>query len=222
MTSDNAIAIAEVAGLFHGMGALQFAAKLYQRAHELGTLFGAMARGTPIAGTNGAVIPPGRYWLDLVNDNTRKAWVDWTVSKPEVVIERSDWQAGDPQHVVQTVFFTIPSNATNYGMPGVIFPTQVLGFPTIATPATQTQADTVQRPPPMTYADAAKEVATTYQQAVQSGVKSVAQAAGSTAGAVTKGAFEGLGLTTPKLIGLGVIAGLLLITINRILSPLRI
>lgn len=206
MSSTNPHAILEVGRIFERMGAYDFAMPLYQRVHNFAFSFGAMARGTPIAGTNGAVIPPGRYWIDLVDDNKRKAWTNWTIYKPEIKVEKSDWEAGDPQHVVQTVIFVIPSTATNYGMPGVLFPTQVLGFPTIADTVVQKQADTVQRPPPMTYTDAAREVMSTSSQALGS----VAQGVGTLASDVGKGLGQGLGLSTTKmaLLGAGLLVGL--------------
>jgi hypothetical protein len=204
MSSKNRDAVLRVAQLFHAMGDFAKAKQLYQRTYQFGFAFGAMARGTPIAGTNGAVIPPGRYWIDLTTDEKRKAWVNFTVDKPEVIVEKTDWDAGTPQNVVETVIFTIPPTANNYGKPGVLFPTKVLGFPTIAAATVKSKEDTVQRPAPMTYTEAAKEVVTTSGKAVGTavgtGVKSLGE--GVSAGLGVSPTVLWLGLGTAALLAL--------------------
>jgi len=181
--------------------------------------FGAMARGTPIAGTNGAVIPPGRYWTDLTDDSHRKAWVDLTTDKPEIKIEKSTWSA-DAGRVIETVIFSIPPTASNYGLPGVFWPTKILGFPTIAGPAdspysVQSKADTVQRPPPMTHTEAFTELPGMLEHSIDY----VAEAAGKAAGAAAKGATGGLGITTGEGIAIGVAALVGLFLLNRLSMP---
>ena len=88
-------AIYEVARAFEAMGVVDKASVLYQRAHGLAVFaFGAMARGTPVKDTNGAVIPPGRYWLDAMGDK-RKALTDWIKSKPEIRVETTEDHADE-------------------------------------------------------------------------------------------------------------------------------
>lgn len=115
-----------------------------------GSDIGAMERGVPIPNTEGAVIPPGRYWLDVFN---QAPFVDWLHEKPEVQVETTE-DKGDG-HVFY--IFSIPSSATNYGKPGVWFPTVQLGFPTIASAGVQTSDDTVQKPDAPTATDIAKD-----------------------------------------------------------------
>jgi hypothetical protein len=247
MVSMNPDAILEVAGAFGDLGEEDIAQALYTRVSLLEapsrvmptfgtqgngrrTTFGAMQRGTPIPNTNGAVIPPGRYWIDVVGDAKRKAWVDWSTSKPEVVIEKSEYSAdnlNDPNQVMATIIFSIPPTANNFGHPGVFFPTQVLGFPTIAGAAddpyaVHSKSDTVQRGNPMTYAEAAKEVVAKAPRAVQRSVQYVAETAGKALGDAARGAKDELGLskTNMVLIGAGVLAALFLI--GRIMSPVSI
>lgn len=108
-----------------------------------------LARGTPVPGTDGAVIPPGRYWLDSFADakNTRKQFLDWLKSKPEVKQETSQEDAdSDPPHLFS--IFVVPAGVSNFGLAGVLFPTKALGFPTVAPPSVTSSDDTVQRPPP--------------------------------------------------------------------------
>lgn len=215
MVSMRPEAIIEVARAFEALMVHDKAEYLYQRAstlHHFG--FGAMARGTPIKGTNGAVIPPGRYWIDVVNDEKRKAWVNWTMDKPEVTIEKTEWSTdADAQHVVSTVIFTIPSTATNYGLPGVFFPTNILGFPTIAGAAVQSMADTVQRPAPMTSLEALAETPALLGQGIQSGVQFTAE----TIGKAAKGVTEGLGISPTKLVLIGLSALVGYSLLNRLM-----
>jgi len=223
MVSVKPEAIIEVARAFEALMVTDKAWYLYQRVHMLQQWgqgqhfgFGAMARGTPIKGTNGAVIPPGRYWIDVVNDEKRKAWVNWTMDKPEVTVEKTEWSTdADAQHVVSTVIFTIPSTTTNYGLPGVFFPTNILGFPTIADATIQGKADTVKRPAPMTSLQALAETPALLGQGIQSGVQYTAE----TIGTAVKGIGQGLGVTTSTLamMGIGLIVSLVLL--NRLMIP---
>jgi len=217
MTSVKPEAIIEVAQAFEALMVHDKAQYLYQHASALQHFgFGAMARGTRIEGTNGAVIPPGRYWIDVVNDEKRKAWVNWTMDKPEVTIEKTEWSTdADAQHVISTVIFTIPSTATNYGLAGVFFPTNVLGFPTIAGATIQGKADTVKRPAPMTSLEALAETPTLLGQGIQSGVQYTAE----TIGTAIKGIGQGLGIPTSTLamMGIGLIVSLVLL--NRLMIP---
>src|SRR5208337_2676730 len=66
--------------------------------------FGAMARGTPIKDTNGAVIPPGRYWLDVIGDKA-KIFSDWAKSKPEVHIETSEVHTDSGVEILARQFY---------------------------------------------------------------------------------------------------------------------
>lgn len=248
MVSMNPDAILEVAGAFGDLDEEDMATALYTRVSVLEApsrrmptfAFGAMQRGTPISNTNGAVIPPGRYWIDVIGDAKRKAWVDWSSSKPEVVIEKSEYSAdnlNDPNQVMATIIFSIPPTANNFGHPGVFFPTQVLGFPTIAGAASDpyavhSKADTVQRAAPMTYTDAAVEVISKAPKVIgrgaQQSVRYVAETAGKAVGDVLRGTGDSLGLpkftlpssTTMMLIGAGVLVSLILI--GRIMTPTSI
>jgi len=257
MVSLNPDAILEVAGAFGDLGEEDIAQALYTRVSLLEapsrvmptfgtqgngrrTTFGAMQRGTPIPNTNGAVIPPGRYWIDVIGDAKRKAWIDWSASKPEVIIEKSEYSAdnlNDPNQVMATIIFSIPPTANNFGHPGVFFPTQVLGFPTIAGAADDpyaihSKADTVQRAAPMTYTDAAIEVISKAPKVIgrgaQQSVRYVAETAGKAVGDVLRGTGDSLGLpkftlpspTTMMLIGAGVLVSLILI--GRIMTPTSI
>lgn len=212
MVSNKPQAILEVGRAFHALGDFRKAKILHERAVTMTWTFGAMSRGTPIDGTNGAVIPPGRYWIDLVNQEKRKAWVNWTIDKPEVTVEKSEWMASDPEHVIETVIFSIPSTANNYGLPGVFFPTKVLGFPTIAEPEViKSKADTVQRPPPLTHLDAVSEVPGVLSEGLQSGVKYTAETVGKAAGSLASGIGQGFGLSPSQLlIALSILALLVL------------
>lgn len=192
--------------------------------NDLKVGFGAMARGTAIAGTNGAVIPPGRYWLDIVL--TKDKWsifTSWLKSKPEVTVEYKEnnismpwpgmWELINPLTNPSTKFiiFNIPANASNYGKPGVWFPTVSLGFPTIA-PATGPQAvtkmsDTSTRPPPVTIKEAIRDAPKTLGNAVGNTLGTVAEGVGEVTGQVGKGLFEGLGAANLiKLIAIGGLA----------------
>lgn len=116
-----------------------------------------LARGTPVAGvTGGAVVPPGRYWLDTFGDN-RAAFSAWAKSKPEVKVEGTQDFDSDPPRMF--AIFVIPSTASNFGLPGVWFPTVKFGFPEVAPASVQSSDDTVQKPtvvdPLNTLADAA-------------------------------------------------------------------
>jgi hypothetical protein len=189
-------AIYEVARAFEAMGVVDKASVLYQRAHGLAVFaFGAMARGTPVKDTNGAVIPPGRYWLDAMGDK-RKALTDWIKSKPEIRVETTEDHADENRLFV---IFTIPPTANNYGLSGVFFPTTVLGFPTIAA-GVQNSQDTIQRPDAMTSTDVLASV-------------------GKVVGTTTKSFGEGLGLSPTKLalIGAGALVSVLLL--NRFMMP---
>jgi hypothetical protein len=194
MVSSRPQAILEVASCFERLGDTIKAKVLRERVITMSWTFGAMARGTAITGTNGAVIPPGRYWQDIIGDPAKKAWAEWVKSKPEVHIETTEDHVDDNRLFV---IFTIPLNASNYGMSGVFFPTKVLGFPSIASSQVTGSQDTIQRPDPMTSADTLAKIAETI---------------GQTAGAAAKGAGQGLGITPTKLalIGLGVVATALL------------
>jgi hypothetical protein len=116
------------------------------------------AKGTPVPDSDGAVIPPGRYWLSVYGEpgdgqaaskerRSRFVYDDWKASKPEVKVETNQEDADvDPRHLF--VIFRVPAGVSNFGLPGVYFPTKLLGFPEVA-PATVTGAeDTVQRPLP--------------------------------------------------------------------------
>jgi hypothetical protein len=189
-------AIYKVARAFEAMGVVDKASVLYQRAHGLTVFaFGAMARGTPVKDTNGAVIPPGRYWLDAMGDK-RKALTDWIKSKPEIRVETTEDHADENRLFV---IFTIPPTANNYGLSGVFFPTNVLGFPTIAA-GVQSSQDTIQRPDAMTSTDVLASV-------------------GKVVGTTTKSFGEGLGLSPTKLalIGAGALVSVLLL--NRFMMP---
>jgi hypothetical protein len=196
MASSRPQAILEVASWFERLGDIAKAKVLHERAVTMTWVgrvncwtFGAMARGTPITGTNGAVIPPGRYWQDIIGDFAKNEWYEWKKSKPEVHVSTTEEHTDDNRLFV---IFTVPSNASNYGMPGVFFPTQTLGFPSIAPTDVTSSQDTVQRPTPTTSADVVAEMA-------------------KTAGSATKSFGEGLGISTGKLvlIGVGVVASAL-------------
>jgi hypothetical protein len=197
MVSQRPQAILEVARAFELLGKTGEARCLYQRTRVLQGLpplaipsivaFGAMARGTPVKDTNGAVIPPGRYWLDALGDK-RKTFTDWAKSKPEVKIETTEDHADENRLFV---IFTIPSTASNYGLSGVFFPTNVLGFPTIAS-GVQSSQDTVQRPDAPTSTDVLANI-------------------GKTVGTTAKSMGEGLGLSPTRLILIG--GGILVIVI---------
>ena len=225
LASNNPDAIWRVAQAFEAIHRPYEAQLLFERANQLWSFaFGAMARGTPIAGTNGAVIPPGRYWLDLTDESHRKAWIDLTVDKPEITVEKEEW-SGDTggQHIVKTVIFSIPPTATNYGLPGIFFPTKVLGFPTLAGAAdnpyaVHSKADTVQRPAPLTHADALAETPDILAEGLQRGTVYVAETAGKGAGAAAKGI--GFSPTEWGLIGAGILVALYLLTQSSV--PLRI
>ena len=202
MVSTNPQAILAVARAFEALMATQHAWRLYQRAFALGQAFafGAMARGVPIKDTNGAVIPPGRYWLD-VPSSKRAAFTDWKKGKPEVRIETTE---DDTDTNMLFVIFVIPPTASNFALPGVFFPTQVLGFPTIAGPTVQAKQDTGTVPEGESSADVLADITGAIGKAI---------------GSVGKGASEGLGISTTKLalIGVGALAGLFLL--NRLLIP---
>ena len=208
MVSGRPQAILGVARAFHDMGDFTRANVLHERARTMTWIvgvncnvgFGAMARGTPVKGTNGAVVPPGRYWLDVVSGH-RQAFDDWKKGKPEVKVETTE---DDTDSNMLFVIFSIPSTANNYGMPGVFFPTQVLGFPTIAGPTVQSKQDTGSVPD----AETSTEV-----------LSDITGAIGKALGSAGKGASEGLGISTTKLamIGGGVIIALVLL--NRLMMP---
>lgn len=227
--SRNSEAILAVSSAFESMGESHKAKVLYERVYH-SVSFGAMARGIPVPNTNGAVVPPGRYWIDVIGDAKRKAWVDWSVSKPEVTIEKSEYSADnlkDPNQVMMTVIFSIPPTANNFGHPGVFFPTQVLGFPTIAGPANspysvQSKPDTVQRPAPIGYMDAVKELPSIYSKELEHSIEYIADAAGRAAGAAAKGAGAGLGISTTNVILIGVATLASLFLLARMSSPLAI
>jgi hypothetical protein len=115
--------------------------------------FGAMARGTPQG--DGAVIPPGRYWIDAFNEK-RDELTAWKKGKPEVKFETTEEDL-DTNRLF--VIFSIPKTASNFGLPGVWFPTKSLGFPTIADTTVQSSDDTVQKPPAPTSADVLTDIA---------------------------------------------------------------
>lgn len=152
--------------------------------------FGAEARGTVPQGVTGAaVIPPGRYWLDLFGANI-EFFQNWAKSKPEVRIESTEQnQDISPAHAF--VIFSIPPTANNYGMPGVLFPTVKLGFPEIADSTVHSSDDTVQKPPPPSATD-------------------VLHDAGTALGGAGQGLVSSLSTGTMLKIGLGVAAILLL------------
>ncbi len=212
MASGRPQAILEVACAFHNLGDTRKARILHERARTMTWVagvncnigFGAMARGTAIPNTNGAVIPPGRYWQDIIGAPGRKAWDEWVKSKPEVHVETTEDHVDDNRLFV---IFSVPANASNYGMTGVFFPTKVLGFPTIADATISSSQDTIQRPPPMSTTDVLAKMAET---------------AGKTAGAAAKGAGEGLGVspTTLALIGAGALLGLLVL--SKIMIPIHV
>lgn len=231
MRSKNQGAVLRVASVFERIGDHNKARTLYRRAlpHHRALphfkfQFGASVRGTPIAGTDGAVIPPGRYWLNIVGtpqysgEVKRSKWLNFTMDHPEVIEEKREY-SGTADNLILTVFFTIPPTATNYGLPGVHFPTSILGFPTIAGPA-QSLADTSSRPPQMTSLEAIAEIPNLLGQGVQSGVQYTAETLGKAAGHAAKGVSEGLGGIPTKtlvLMGIGAIVGLALL--NRLTLP---
>src|SRR6202142_1756741 len=176
--------------------------------------FGAMQRGTPVKGTNGAVIPPGRYWIDIP-DSHLKAWIDLLNAKHEITVEKSELSVA-PGAAVHTIIFHIDPKASNYGLSGVFFPTQVLGFPTIADASIQSKADTIQRPPPMTHMEALQAVPGIFARGAQDAVQYVAETAGKAAGSAASGVGQGLGLTTNQMIGIGVAALFGLFLISRL------
>lgn len=161
--------------------------------------FGAMARGTAIANTNGAVIPPGRYWLDTFDDlkGTRTQFMKWLTQKPEVRVETTQEDSESNPRRLFTIF-TIPANASNYGVAGVWFPTVALGFPTIAPAAGKTAVtqsdDTVQKPSAPTSTEVAKDIANSL---------------GSILGAGTKGVVDNVSSGT--MLKLGLVAGAVLL-----------
>lgn len=224
MVSGRPEVILEVANAFYEMGYINRAKALKERATTMTWIagvncaFGAMSRGTPIAGTNGAVIPPGRYWID-VPDTHLKVWIDWLNSKPEVHVEKSELVTA-PDMAVHTLIFTIASNASNYGLPGVFFPTQVLGFPTIADSSIQSKADTLRRPAPMTHLEAAAAAPGVLAQGLQGGVSYVAETAGKTVGSAAKGIKEGADLSKSDMILIGVGAVVLMFLLNKFMMPM--
>lgn len=150
----------------------------YSKEYSIGfgADFGAMERGQAIPNTNGAVIPPGRYWLDSFDDanGTRTQFMAWLAQKPEVKVE-STQEFTDSSPTRLFTIFTIPTTANNYGKSGVWFPTTALGFPEIA-PATGTAAvtssdDTVVKPDAPTATDIAKQIAGSIGQVAGSGTK---------------------------------------------------
>jgi len=152
-----------------------------------GSDIGVMERGVPIPDTQGAVIPPGRYWLDVFNQTV---FTDWLHEKPEVQVETTE-DKGD-NHVFY--IFSIPSSATNYGKPGVWFPTVQLGFPTIASAGVQSSDDTVQKPDAPTPTEVAKDFFKT---------------AGEVTGAGTSSLLDNI--STGTLIKLAVVAGVVIL-----------
>jgi hypothetical protein len=186
-----------VAQVFESMGDTYRATMLYNRLRPI-VAFGAMARGTAIKGTNGAVIPPGRYWQDFIGDPAKKAWAEWIKSKPEVHVETTE-DHSDENRIF--AIFTIPTTANNYGLAGLFYPTQLIGFPTIAPVSITSSADTIQRPDPVTSADVLADMA-------------------KVAGKTTKSFGEGLGLssTTLALLGGGLLVGLFLL--NKLMIPI--
>jgi hypothetical protein len=205
LQSNNCEVIVRVAQCFATIGETDKASILNARARLLRLYdrkrvgFGAMARGTPIASTNGAVIPPGRYWIDL-SKAQEKAFTDWSQGKPEVHVESTE-DNGERLFII----LTIPTTANNYGLPGVFYPTQVLGFPTIAAANVTSSADTISRPDPFTYTEAAKEIA---------------ESVGEVLGAGTKGASKGLGISTTTIVLFSVGALVALMLVNRIMMPI--
>lgn len=204
MVSGKPQAILEVARAFYEMGDVQKAHVLHNRAVTMTWIgginvsFGAMARGTPIKGTNGAVIPPGRYWQDFIGDAAKKAWAEWIKNKPEVHVETTEDHSDDNRIFA---IFNIPATANNYGLPGVFYPTQLIGFPTIAPASITSSADTVKRPDPVTSADVLADMA---------------KAAGKT----TKSFGEGLGVTPTTLALFGGAALIAIILVSRIMMPI--
>jgi hypothetical protein len=217
LVSNNPEAILAVADAFYAIGQSHKARVLRGRAYRMSYTFGAMARGTPIAGTNGAVIPPGRYWID-VPDNHLKTWIDWLNSKPEVHVEKSELVTATDM-AVHTLIFTIASNASNYGLSGVFFPTQLLGFPTIADSNVRSKADIMNRPAPMTRLEAMAAAPGVIAQGLQGGVQYVAETAGKVVGSAAKGVKEGSELSTTQMvmIGIGTLVGLFML--NRVMMP---
>jgi hypothetical protein len=206
MVSMRPEAIFEVAKAFEAMADVGRASLLYQRVHTLvdglpRVAFGAIARGTPITGTNGAVIPPGRYWQDIIGDSAKKEWTDWKKSKPEVRIETTE---DDIDGNRWFVIFIVPPTANNFGLKGVFFPTNVLGFPTIAEGVTTSQ-DTVQRPDDPTSAEVFSDITGGIGKAI---------------GSAAKGASEGLGFSTTKFVMIGLGAIVTLVLLNRIVMPM--
>ncbi len=201
MVSSRPQAILEVARAFYDMGDTNKANILHNRAVTMtwiggvNVAFGAMARGTPIKGTNGAVIPPGRYWIDL-SKAQEKSFTDWSQGKPEVHVESTE-DNGERLFII----LTIPTTANNYGLPGVFYPTQLLGFPDTAAANVQSSRDVMKVPDAPTSADVLAEMA-------------------KTAGRTTKSFGEGLGLssTTLMLLGGGLIVGMFLL--NKLMMPI--
>lgn len=114
--------------------------------------FGSVERGVmPPGVTDSRVIPPGRYWLDVFGGNIQ-LFQSWLHSKPEVHVETSqeDTESSPPRLFA---IFTIPSTASNFGMSGVLFPTNALGFPSDADATIHSSEDTVQKPSAPTSAD---------------------------------------------------------------------
>lgn len=221
MASMKPEAIIEVARAFEALRATDKAWQLYNRAYALRHRghfgFGAMVRGTPIKNTDGAVIPPGRYWVSIPHmneDKNLKKWVNFTMDHPEVTIEKEEW-SGNADNLIKTVIFIIPSTATNYGLPGVHYPTQVLGTPNTADVTIKSQADTIKRPPPMTSLEALAETPSLIGQGIQSGVQFTAE----TIGKAAKGVTEGLGISSTQLVLIGLSALVGLSLLNRFMLP---
>jgi hypothetical protein len=204
MVSQNSQAVLRVARAFEDMNDIR-GTLLRERILTVG--FGAMARGTPIKGTDGAVIPPGRYWQDIIGETHRSKWLNFTLDHPEVTVEKTEW-SGPAENLVMSVIFLIPPTANNYGLPGVHYPTNVLGFPTIADTTVQGVKDTVQRPPPMTSMQALAETPNIIGQTVGKAVSETA-----------KGISQGLGVSTSTLVMAGIAGIASLILLNRFMMP---
>ena len=138
--------------------------------------FGAEERGKTAPGVPAghAVIPPGRYWLDVYGDKIA-TFLAWSQSKPEVHIETTQQDSeSTPAHLF--VIFTVPASASNFGLPGVDFSTTTFGFPEIAAPGVTSSDDVVQKPPPPTAAGMLADAAGALGGALGAGAKSAASA----------------------------------------------
>lgn len=165
--------------------------------------FGAEEKGKTAPGmpAGHAVIPPGRYWLDVYGDKI-PAFLAWAQSKPEVHLEttQNDTES-TPEHLF--VIFSVPPTASNFGLSGVDFSTATFGFPEVAPATVQSSDDVVQKPPPPTASDVLADAASAIGGALGSGGKAAASA-----------------LDTATLIKFGIVAAVVIVAAPHVLKLL--